>query len=73
MILQTDSSQSLSVAKYDMGYASIGSLAFFIGGFINGGTNTAVIDIFNIETGVWTTAALSQVRRLAACITIGIN
>ena len=58
------SEDSLSLGRFGHAAAAIGNIAVFAGGYINttNYTTTNRVDIFNVSTGLRTTAALSQAR-----------
>jgi hypothetical protein len=46
-------STSLSEAKWDMGSASLGSKAWFAGGYIESGSETSQVEVYDVSTGQW--------------------
>lgn len=64
---------SLSVARADMTVAAAGNKIVFAGGLIGAGNYdiTDVVDIYDAATDQWTTARLSEKRRLMKAITVG--
>ncbi len=59
------STARLSVARWELAAASVGSRIFFGGGSVVGGGSN-VVDIYDTATGVWSTASLSVARRRLA-------
>jgi hypothetical protein len=43
----------LSEAKWDMGSASLGSKAWFAGGYIESGSETSQVEVYDVSTGQW--------------------
>jgi hypothetical protein len=50
---------------------SLGNLVFFAGGFVSTGLTTDVVDIYNVDTGMWSIASLSVARSGAVCTSFG--
>ena len=62
---------NLSQARASLAATSVGNLALFAGGEINGVNFSAVVDIYNITSNTWTTASLSQPRYYLAATSVG--
>jgi hypothetical protein len=66
----TWSTATLSQAREDAAAASIGTRAFFAGGFASPNPS-AVVDIYDEARGSWSVAALSQARNFLAVTAVG--
>ena len=54
-----------------MGSASVGDLVMFAGGNDGSGTQYSKVDIYNVVTQAWSTAALSGIRNQVRAVTVG--
>jgi hypothetical protein len=52
------STATLSEARYNLLAASAGDVAVFAGGSVNAGTSSSVVDVYNGNSGQWTTTSL---------------
>jgi hypothetical protein len=53
---------SLSAPRYELAATSVGSLAFFAGGYNTATGASSVVDIYNASSNSWTNTSLSQAR-----------
>ena len=65
------SQETLPTARYRMGATALGSKVYFAGGTSFLFSSTNIIDIYDFNTGLWTTANLSATRDLAAGYSVG--
>jgi hypothetical protein len=65
----------LSIPRYGVAVASIGTKIFFAGGFTVYGytptSNVSTVDIYDVVTNLWSTAELSQARSTITTVVLG--
>ncbi len=67
----TWSTANLSEARHQLAAASVGTKAFFAGGFSYENGYTSAVDIYDNATGMWTTASLSSPRASLTATSVG--
>ena len=61
---------NLSTARYNLRAATVGTKAFFAGGY-DGSAYSSLVDIYDNSTGLWTTANLSLARGYLSATAVG--
>ncbi len=61
-VLDTWTTHTLAIARYDMAACSLGNTVIFAGGDIGGNIVSNAVEIYDSSTDSWSTTLLSQAR-----------